>query len=245
MEWSIRKCGGILFCVLTMLSAKAQKAFEMKPISERFLLYITYHDIDGNPFPANALFLITDPGIVMIDCPWDTSQTTKLIDSAEHLYKRKVIACIATHFHEDRTGSLNILKGRGIKTYSSHQTFDLCKKRNEPQAEFYFENDTTFCFGSFKIETYYPGKGHSPDNIVIWFEQDRILYGGCFIKSTESGTLGNMSDADAPAWLASVKRVQSRYPKPALVIPGHQDFKGSECLAHTRKLLEKQVRKNK
>lgn len=211
----------------------------MKPISDHFLLYVTYHDIDGSPFPANALFVITAPGIVMIDCPWDTNQTNKLIDSAEALYKKKVIACIATHFHEDRTGSLDILKRRGIKTYSSHQTFELCKKRSEPQAEFYFENDTTFSFGSFKIQTFYPGKGHSPDNIVIWFEQDRILYGGCFIKSTESSTLGNLSDADVPAWLASVRNVQREFPKPVLVIPGHQAFKGSECLAHTLWLLEK------
>jgi hypothetical protein len=54
-----------------------------------------------------------------------------------------------------------------------------------------------------------------------------------------------MSDADVPAWLASVKRVQSRYPNPALVIPGHQGFKGGQCLGHTLKLLQKQVRKNK
>jgi len=225
--------------------AKAQNGFEIRQISEHNFIYVTYQNIDSSPYPANGMFIITKPGIILLDSPWDTTQAELLIDSMERMYKAKVIACIATHFHADRTGSLDILKRRGIKTYSSHQTNDLCKMHGEPQAEFYFESDTTFTFGNFNVKTFYPGKGHSPDNIVIWLEEGKVLYGGCFIKSTESETLGNLGDADVPAWLVSIGNIKRSLPKPEIVISGHQSFSADLCLDYTLRLVKRHLSENK
>ena len=235
-----------LFIFLSLSSnAQKQERFTISHLSGDYYVYTSSQEIDGKPFPANGMFIITKPGIVTLDSPWDTTQANALIDSIERMNKMKVIACIATHFHDDRTGSLDILRRRGIKTYSSYQTYDLCKKRGVPMAEFYFKGDTTFTFGDFKMQTFYPGKGHSPDNIVIWLEEGKVLYGGCFIKSTESETLGNLSDADVPAWLVSIQNVKRSLPKPELVIPGHQGFSGDQCLDHTLQLVKKYLSENK
>ena len=37
--------------------------------------------------------------------------------------------------------------------------------------------------GQHAFQTYYGGQGHTPDNIVIWFDKEKILYGGCLVKS--------------------------------------------------------------
>ena len=44
--------------------------------------------------------------------------------------------------------------------------------------------------------THLTGEGHTKDNIVIWFDIEKILYCGCFVKSTESIELGNIVDAN-------------------------------------------------
>jgi len=60
------------------------------------------------------------------------------------------------------------------------------------------------------------------DNIVIWFEKDRILYGGCLVKSTEAIDLGYTKEANLAEWPKTIKKIQNKFGTPAYIIPGHQ-----------------------
>jgi metallo-beta-lactamase class B len=80
---------------------------------------------------------------------------------------------------------------------------------------------------------------HCPFTIDHWFNKEKILYGGCFVKSTETQSLGNVADANVNQWPRSIKNVMQQFKKPAYVIPGHLDWKNNESLAHTLKLLQK------
>ena len=77
------------------------------------------------------------------------------------------------------------------------------------------------------------GPGHAPDNIVIWFEKEKILYGGCLIKSIEDTTLGNLSDADIKAYATTIENVQRTCKKPKHIITGHNDWTNTKSLKHT------------
>lgn len=227
-----------ILVLLLFLDMQAQ-GLEITPLTGNFYVYTTYNDVDGKPFPSNSMYLVTKEGIVLIDTPWDEKQFQPLLDRIQKRHHKKVILCIATHHHADRTAGLEYYKSKGIRTYTSQQTLQFCKKKKEKQAQFTFKKDTIFNVGGYKIQTFYPGKGHAPDNIVVWFEKDRILYGGCFVKSTESKNLGNLSDADLKAWPKSVKHVMNKFPKPAFIIPGHQSWSDSKSLQHTLNLLRK------
>lgn len=101
-----------------------------------------------------------------------------------------------------------------------------------------FTRDTTFNIGSVVFSAFYPGEGHSKDNIVVWFTKARILYGGCFVKSTEAKDLGNLNDANPSAWPASIKKVKANFPSPLFIIPGHQGWASLESLDYTTELLK-------
>jgi glyoxylase-like metal-dependent hydrolase (beta-lactamase superfamily II) len=203
-----------------------------------FYIYTTYGQVGGQSYPSNSMYLITSQGAVLFDPPWDSTQFQPLLDSIYTRHHAKVICCLSTHFHEDRTAGLTFLQKQGIPTWSTVQTRELCRQRQEDQAEYVFTGDTTFTFGNYTFRTFYPGAGHTRDNIVIWFDRDKVLYGGCFVKSTEAPDLGNLSDADPAAWPASVRRTMKAFPRPAYVIPGHLGWSDKESLQHTLKLLE-------
>lgn len=234
----------LLLFFSVILSGRAC-AVESRPliiqqVNEKVYVYITYHSYEGSPFPANGVYVLTSAGAVLIDTPWDTTQTQPLIDSIQQRHHVSVIACIATHFHDDRTVGLEQLRRKGIPTWTSEMTRTLCRKNKNPEAEFTFLNDTTFLFGDTQLETFYPGRGHAPDNIVVWIEQYKILVGGCFVKSVESKTLGNLSDADVKAWPESVRKTMKRFPVRNAVIPGHYRWKSEDALDYTLNLLKKQ-----
>lgn len=120
-----------------------------------FYIFTTYKNYQGTPFPANGLYLVTDDGVVMIDSPWDTTQFQPLLDSIKLKHNKDVVMCIATHSHEDRTGGLNYYRQKGIKTYTTEQTYQICKANGENLAEYIIQNDTTFKVGQYFFETYY------------------------------------------------------------------------------------------
>lgn len=201
-------------------------------------VYTTYGLSGGQPYPANSMYLVTGRGVVMFDVPWDSTQDQPLLDSIYNRHHQRVVLCISTHFHEDRTAGLPYLKQQGIPTWSSALTKELCRLHHENQAASIFTKDTMFTVGNYTFRTFYPGAGHTKDNIVIWVPKARVLYGGCFVKSTEAPDLGNLADADPVAWVSSVRRVMKEFPDPAFVIPGHLSWADKRSLVLTARLLD-------
>ena len=95
-----------------------------------------------------------------------------------------------------------------------------------------------FKAGKCSFETYYGGEGHTKDNIVIWFGREKILYGGCLVKSTEATDLGYIREANLEAWSFTLANVKQKFRKYKFVIPGHQEWRSSASLDHTLDLLQ-------
>jgi metallo-beta-lactamase class B len=210
---------------------------EISHLTGDFFIYTTFKNLNGKPFPSNSMYLVTDKGVVLFDTPWDSTQFEPLLDSISIKHHKKVILCIATHFHSDRTAGLAFLKNHAVKTYSSKLTYELCSKYKEKQAEYYFTKDTLFSVGSHRFLAYFPGEGHTKDNIVIWFDQEKILYGGCLVKSSEADGLGYVADANVNAWAATIRRLMSKFANPNFIIPGHQNWQSKNSLVHTLDLI--------
>lgn len=204
-----------------------------------YYLYETYNFYKEYRIPATGLYCVTKDGVVLLDSPWDSTQIKPLLDSIQIKHNKNVVLCIATHFHEDRTGSLHYLNTLSIPTFTLKMTYDLCIKNNKPIPSHFFTSDTTFQIGGHSFEVYYPGAGHTVDNVVVWCKKKRILYGGCFVKSTVHTDLGFTGDANVSEWGCSIQKVMKKFPNPRYIIPGHDSWKSNKSLQHTLKLIRK------
>ncbi len=213
-------------------------------LSGDFYIYTTYNLYQGQRIPANGMYLATSKGVVIFDSPWDTTQFQPLLDSIRVKHQQPVVLCIPTHFHEDRTAGLDYYRQQGIKTYTTVLTDELSKKNHKKRAEFLIAKDTVFSIGQYSFETYYPGQGHTADNIIIWFNQQKILYGACLIKSVEDENLGYLGDANKTEYAATIKKVQQKCPQPNYVIVGHGDWSDVKSVEHTLKMAEELKKKN-
>jgi len=229
----------LLFSIQIISYGQEKKApLEIVHIRDSVYVFITSQVYKGTPFPSNSMYVVTRAGVVMIDSPWDSTQFQPILDSIMVRHQQPVVMCISTHYHEDRTRGLDFYRAKGIRTYSSVLTKELCRQSNFPQAEFTFTKDTSFLIGGQRIETFYPGEGHTRDNLVIWVANEKILFGGCLVKSMEADNLGNVANGNLDQYGNSIRRVQKKYPSARIVIPGHQGWKNTEGLAHTLELLK-------
>ncbi|MBB5395446.1 subclass B1 metallo-beta-lactamase [Mucilaginibacter sp. AK015] len=211
-------------------------------LTKNFYVCVSYGYPDGDePFPANCLFAVTDKGIILINTPWGDEQTQQLVDSVQRRFNKKIVLCIATHFHDDCVAGFDVLKKQGTKTYTSKQTYALAKKENNELPQYTFTRDTTFTFDGVTLQTWFPGEGHTRDNIVVWFPQDKILFGGCLVKSLEATTKGFTGDANLKQWPLTIDNVGRKFADARYVIPGHQGWQGStKQLRHTQQIIGKQ-----
>lgn len=241
----------IIFLIATflfsanLLSAQTAEKLKITPLTGDFYIYTTYNTYQGNRIPAHGMYFVTGAGVVLFDTPWDSTQFQPLLDSIQIKHQKKVIICIATHWHSDRTAGLAYYKQKGIKTYTTVLTDELSKKNNKKRAEFLLTTDTVFRAGEYSFETYYPGEGHTADNIIIWFSKERILYGGCLIKGADAENLGFLGDANVNAYETTLKNVQQKCPDPQYIIVSHSDWTNNHSLNHSIKLAKKLKRKNR
>ena len=168
-----------------------------------FFVYTTYNTYQESKVPANGMYVVTEKGVVMFDTPWDTTQFQPLLDSIQLKHNKRVLMCFATHWHSDKTAGLEYYTQQKIKTYTTVLTDELSKKNNKKRAEFLMANDTVFNIGQYTFETYYPGQGHTEDNIVIWFKNEKILYGGCLIKGADDENLGYLDNGNVTAYAST------------------------------------------
>lgn len=233
-----------VFCVTNLFGQTENAKLKIAHLTGDFYIYTTYNNYEGTQVPANGMYVVTPKGVVMFDTPWDTTQFQPLLDSISLKHHKTVVMCIATHWHSDKTAGLEYYKHRGIKTYTTILTDELSKKNDKKRAEFLMAKDTVFNFGQYSFETYYPGEGHTSDNIVVWFENEKILYGGCLIKGVDDTDLGYLGDANKKEYASTLKRVQRKCRNPKFIIIAHNDWKNIHSLKHSLMLAKKLKRNN-
>jgi len=233
-----------IFSLANIFGQAENAKLKISHLTGDFYIYTTYNAYLENQVPANGTYLVTTNGVVMFDTPWDTTQFQPLLDSIKLKHNKNVTLCIATHWHSDRTDGLEYYKQKGIKTYTTFLTDELSKKNNKKRAEFLMTKDTVFNIGQYSFETYYPGEGHTADNIIVWFSKEKILYGGCLIKGADVENLGYLGDANILEYETTLKKVQNKCPDPKFIIVSHSDWNNLNSLKHSLKLAKKLKRKN-
>lgn len=212
---------------------------ELTRLDDHLWLHTTWHTYPGfGRFPANGLLVINNSFAAMIDTPATNEQTSKLLDWLEKHINAKLSYVIPTHFHKDCMGGLAEAHLRGATSYANTKTKDIARKKHLPIPQNTFDNELNLNCGGTEIQLFYPGPGHTTDNIVAYFPESKILFGGCFIKASGSHNLGNTHDADVAGWANSLKKTRDRFPATLTLIPGHGGVGGLDLVTHTINLCE-------
>jgi metallo-beta-lactamase class B len=193
---------------------------------------------DGVRTPANGLLVTTGAGTVLVDTPWNDANTSTLLALAKRVSPRPVKLALITHTHPDRIGGIRTLLRRHIRVWSTKKTADLAAAAGYPRpAPKLKAVSTSIRFGSTTLVSYFPGEGHSVDNIVVWLPATRVLFAGCLVKEKAATSIGNTADANLKQWPATLRRLEAKFPQARIVVPGHGRWGDRSLIEHTLALL--------
>ena len=210
---------------------------ELNKVNNNIWVHTTYSNYKGNRTSSNGIIAVTSKGIILVDTPWNNEQTEELIKVTKSVFKKDIILAIITHAHADRIGGIDTLLENKIDVRSTGLTAKEAEKNDFKQPQPRLDEEPTFSVGNLDIEIFYPGEGHSVDNITVWFPQSKVLFGGCLIKSEDSKDMGSTTDANVQQWPDSVNKVLEKYPDAEIVIPGHGNWGSMDLIKHTLELL--------
>ncbi len=206
---------------------------------------------------------------IWCDTPYTPDATNLVLNWFYSKYgKTTKIYEINTGFHIDNLGGNQVLINNNIPIYGSQITVnqiningkksinDMMKwlqgKKYEKYLNTYMnfnyilpnrifeitKGESIFLLNN-QVEIYYPGESHSKDNIVVYFPEKKLLFGGCMVLSMDKTKPGYIGDANMNKWPKSVKKVMKKFEISNTVIPGHGKAGGIELLEHSINILEK------
>ncbi len=218
------------------------------------------------PWPANSMIVeMEDSTLVMVDTPYTPEATDDVFIWIEMQFGEREVIAINTGFHVDNLGGNSYLVDNDIPVYGSRLTEQLLEDNGEetrvyllewlvsPRYRQYYEAHETIPYvapthifaleegveiqvGEELVQVYYPGPSHTLDNVVVYFPNKKVLFGGCMILAGDS--IGNTVDADLEEWPDSVRRLYAF--DSDVIVPGHGDRFDVELLEHTIDLLERE-----
>lgn len=188
-------------------------------------------------FNSNAGFVVTNAGVVVFDAlgtPALGRQFRRLIAQTTTQPIRRVIV---SHYHSDHFYGLQALAGPGVEIWAHDLVRDYLatdapaarlQERRHSLAPWvndktrivaptrYIGDDTRFAMGGLHFRIVHVGPAHTPEDLMMLVEEDRVLYAGDLVFA---GRLPFAADGDVGSWIRSLDRVAQM--KPRIVVSGH------------------------
>jgi glyoxylase-like metal-dependent hydrolase (beta-lactamase superfamily II) len=230
--------------------AAADAAGELGGVTFRQLapgvwLHSEYRAMASGPVVSNGLVVENGDSAVLVDTAWDDAQTLAILQWARDRLRRPVTAAIATHAHADKMGGMKALRDAGVETFAARRSNEDAPARGLTPAAVSLD----FAAGGWltpasartaaplgKLRVFYPGAGHTRDNIVVGVAGTAIVFGGCLIRPPGATDMGNTADGDLSHWAAAAAATAAAFPQARVVVPSHGPPAGRELFGLTARL---------
>lgn len=188
-------------------------------------------------FMSNAGFVVTSDGVVVFDALGTPALGRAMVAAIRKVTPQPIRRVIVSHYHADHIYGLQAFKATGAQIWAHRDARAyiesplaaerLAQRRNDlfpwvddatvvVKPDLYLDGDTSFRMGGLTFRILYAHGAHSPEDIMLWVEEDRLLFVGDLLFAGRIPFVGN---ADSKGWLGAMSTLIAL--DPAVAIPGH------------------------
>jgi len=188
-------------------------------------------------FISNAGFVVTPEGVLVVDALGAPVLARELLAEIRRITPLPVRYVVVTHYHADHVYGLQEFKAAGAtviahragRDYLNSQTAELRLVASREElapavdentrlvaADRWIDAPTTLQLGGIDFVLQPAGPAHTPDDLVVWVPQRKLLVAGDLVFR---GRIPFVGQADSGQWIAALDRLLAF--EPALIVPGH------------------------
>lgn len=194
--------------------------------------------LQNEGFMSNAGFVVTKEGVVVYDTLGSPSLAWEMLQRIREVTKAPIKRVIVGHYHADHYYGIQVFKDAGAEIWAYkaaqyvvgsedwrlrlEQRKDLLgrwindKTQRFPTPDLWLAGDTDFELGGIHFRIRHVGPAHSPEDLVMFVEDDGVLFAGDLIFK---GRVPFVGDADSRLWLKALDTLIAFQPK--FLVPGH------------------------
>ena len=235
------------------LSASNVPAPSLEKLADGVWIHKSYELVPPwGPVLSQGLVVVKNGQAIIIDSAWNDTDTAMVLDLIRKDLGALPVLAIPTHAHSDKMGGLGQFKKEGVDTVAhpftnedaeTHGVVPAARSFPSPfrfaKVQLHDSKDYTVLAEGPLVEVFYPGEGHTRDNIVVYVPSVKVVFVGCLVRPGEASSMGNTADSNLAAWATSISAVAERFPDADIVVPSHGKPGGRELLDHTIDLAHK------
>lgn len=207
-------------------------------VTENTFVHVSYLETEGwGKVACNGMIFKNDGEAAIFDSPTNNVSALELINWLQNDQGLTITAVVPTHWHHDCLGGLEKFHEKGVASYANELTVQLAGENEYIVPQNGFKSKKKLKIGGEKIELFFPGAGHTFDNIVAYVPSERVMFGGCLVKSLKAGR-GWTGDGDTTQWSSTIKVVKSKFPDAKYIVPGHGKPGDQSLLDYTMKMFD-------
>ena len=236
----------LLFLILVSCQTQTEKEIYksenlvIQQVTGNTFIHISYLQTqDFGKVACNGMLFIKEGEAMGVDTPTDNATSIELINWLQNNKKVDIKGVVVTHFHKDCLGGLKEFHKNNIESYASEKTIAMIKDKSVELPQVTLDLQKDLVLNGKTIRNSYYEEGHTKDNIVSYIPSEKVLFGGCLIKSI-GAKKGNLEDANTADWSTTVSKIIKELPTIEHVIPGHGKAGGTALLSYTVELFNKE-----
>ena len=188
-------------------------------------------------YMSNAGFVVTNDGVVVFDALGTPALGRAMVAAIRKVTRQPIRRVVVSHYHADHIYGLQEFKAVGVEIWahrkgqhyltSGQATDRLVQRRADLSPwvdektrvippDLWIDGDTSFRQGGLTFRLVYSEGAHAPEDLMMYVEEDRLLFAGDLIFAGRVPFVGN---ADSAGWLKAMDKMIAL--RPAIVIPGH------------------------
>jgi metallo-beta-lactamase class B len=218
-----------------------------------------YVVVEDHPLSdENSAVYIGRKYVTVIGATLSPESAKRLAAEIAKVTRKPIQEVIDTNYNLDRAGGNPYFRSIGARIVSIDLTRDLLQEHWTQQVARAREQypaypdiplvlpDTTYP-GNFELQgggvkALYLGPSHTPDDVFVYFPQEKILYGGCALKEQ----LGNLASADLNAYPKTLQKLRALHLGYTTIIAGHwSPIHGPELVNQYLQLLAENTAQQK
>jgi glyoxylase-like metal-dependent hydrolase (beta-lactamase superfamily II) len=193
---------------------------------------------------GNVGVLRTETGVVIVDTMSFTAQARQIRRLAEEIGGGGVKAIVNTHYHMDHTHG-NPAFPAGAKVVSTRRTLDYLRffdgeywegDHSATLPNVAFDDRHELRIGGKTIRLHHKGRGHTGGDLVVLFEEDRVLHAGDLFFNGRYPNIDLEAGGSVQEWIRTLDRVLEL--DFDTVIPGHGATTDREGLLRFQRFLK-------
>ncbi len=192
-------------------------------------------DLTGNG--ANAAFITTKEGVIVIDTRGSKQEASQVLKAIRKMTNQPVVYVVNSHFHKENISGNGVFKSaRTIIAQKRAQAMTVLEaereKRKVTPANLSFKKKLELKLGKYHLKLIHPGPAHTDGDLYIYIPKWRIIITGGMVSNRIIPFLG---DSNIESWINALVELEDLDAE--VIVPGHGPVGGKPIVTRMKHYL--------